>query len=400
MSRRTRGEGSIIRRKDGRLEARVELERDGLGRRRRLSEYVHTEEQAAKALRRLQRERERLSVDSIHLPRTFGATVDMYLEHVRLHREPNTYRIYESVARLHVKPALGQLARTRMTSLTVQRFIDAKLREGSKPNTVRTMWTLISGTLSWAQRHGAEDNVASSRIVEVPPSESAPENILELEEARRFLEAIREDRLWALFLTAVVLGQREGTLLGLSWEDIDEGSGRIRLPRRLVRVNGGWQLRSVTRSRTKKAPRSLPLPEPVAEALREHRARQAAARGQAGPEWCVMEHEGREIELVFTTPLGRPLWACTVLYRFRACLKRAGLDSRRFHDLRHSAASIMLALGIPLEVVSEVLAHAGIQITADQYGHLRDSVLREKLAVLDAAWGRKESARLGCQLGV
>ena len=391
MTRRKRGEGSITRRADGRYMVRVPLDRDALGKRQRLTDYADTDQEALRVLARLQRERYRREVDAVSLPKLFGPTVDMFLEHVKLHREPNTYRIYESVARLHVKPALGHHARARMTSLMVQQVIDAKLKAGYKPNTVRSMWTLVTAVLSWAQRHGGEGNVASSRVVEVPAPESATENIMDLAEARGFLAAIEGDRLYALFLAAVALGQREGSLLGLTWPDIAEDYGRIRLPRRLVRVEGAWQLRPTTRSRTKKSPRSLPLPVPVAEALREHRVRQAIEREQAGPDWSRMEHNGREVELVFTMPHGQPMWASTVAYRFERCLEKAGLRRRRFHDLRHSAASIMLALRIPLEVVSEVLAHAGIQITADLYNHLKDDGLREQLAILDAAWGKKEA---------
>jgi integrase len=188
-----------------------------------------------------------------------------------------------------------------------------------------------------------------------------------------------------LYLTAVVLGQRQSSLLGLRWQDVDEANGRLRLPMRLIRFEGAWQLRP-SRTRTKKTARSLPLPAPVAAALREHRARQQREREAAGSEWSVMEHDGREVGLVFTSPIGRPLHGRDVTERFQKRLEEAGLDRLRFHDLRHSAASVMIALKIPLKVVSEVLAHSGIQITADLYGHLEDDVLRQQLAILDAAW--------------
>jgi integrase len=160
---------------------------------------------------------------------------------------------------------------------------------------------------------------------------------------------------------------------------------------KLVRAGGAWQLRPVRRSRPKKAPRTLPLPAPVAAALRGHLTRRQAEREAAGSAWTVMEHDGHEVGLVFTNPIGRPLHGQYVTVRFQRLLKEAGLDRRRFHDLRHSAASVMLALKIPLKVVSEVLAHSGIQITADLYGHLQDDGLRDQLAVLDAAWGDDEA---------
>lgn len=388
--RRLPGEGSITKRADGRFMVRVDLGRDALGKRQRAYGYANTEDEAVRLLKRMQRKgaRQRRVGPADKLPRTFGAWLDMWLEMVKTSREPLTYVRYESVVRNHVKPGLGHIPLEEMGPLAVQRFLDAKLRK-LKPNTVRTLWTVITAALTRAEQLGGPVNVASSRIVDIPPPDYAPENILTLDEAHAFLASIRQDRLYALYLAAVVLGQRESSLLGLRWSDIAEDYSHVRLPMRLIRYESAWQLRPVARSRTKKAPRSLPLPAPVAEALREHRARQQRERELAGTQWTWMEHGGRPVELVFTMQTGRPVHGRGLAERFQHHLERAGLDKRRFHDLRHSAASVMLALGIPLEVVSEVLAHAGIQITSDLYNHLKDDVLREKLAVLDAAWGER-----------
>lgn len=388
MTRRQPGEGSITKRADGRYQVRVDLGKDELGKRRREYGYTDTPDEAVKLLKRMTsaRDRKRRVARQSILPRRYGDWLDMWLEMVKTSREPLTYVRYESIVRNHVKPALGHLALQDVGPLAIQHFLDAK-RRTLRPNTVRALWTVITASLTRAERLGGPTNVATSRVVEIPPPDYAPENILTLDEARAFLASIRTDRLYALYLSAVVLGQRESSLLGLRWPDITEDYSRIRLPMRLIRYEQAWQLRAVARSRTKKAPRSLPLPIPVAEALREHRVRQEREREMAGPDWVAMEHAGRPVELVFTSPLGAPVHGRGMARRFQRHLERAGLDKRRFHDLRHSAASVMLALKIPLETVSEVLAHAGIQITSDLYGHLKDEVLREQLAVLDAAWG-------------
>jgi integrase len=388
-ARRKRGEGSITKRDDGRYQVRIDLGRDELGRRRRRYRYADTPDEAVVLLQRMQREKRRLrqATGSGDLPRTFGMWLDTWLEMVKANREPLTYRRYESVVRVHVRPALGRLGWDALTPLAIQRFLDAKRRAGLSANSVRAIWTVVTAALTKAERLGGPANIASSRVIDVPPAESAAENILTLAEARAFLASIRDDRLYALYLMAVVLGQRESSLLGLRWEDITEDYARVRLPMRLIRFEGAWQLRPVRLSRTKRAPKSLPLPAPVAAALREHRERQEREREIAGSDWTVMEHDRRAVELVFTTPLGAPLYGQYVAWRFQQRLAEGGLEKRRFHDLRHSAASVMLALKIPLKVVSEVLAHAGIQITSDLYGHLEDDFLREQLAILDAAWG-------------
>jgi len=394
VRRRARGEGSITRRSDGRFQVRIDLGRDPLGKRQRKYEYADTEAGAAKVLRRLQRQKEqgRLTASGVAAPRTLDEWLDQWLETVKASREPLTYQRYESLVRLHIKPVLGRRRLSQLDPLEIQRFLDAMQRSFSV-NMVRSIWIALSSALGRANRLGLiHRNPASSELIEMPAAEAAPENILTLAEARAFLAGIRGDRLYALYLTAAVLGQRKSSLLGLRRQDIAEDFTRIRWPMKLVRIDTSWQLRSVRRSRSKKAPRSLPLPAPVAAALREHLARQQAEREAAGPSWSVMESDGRPIELVFTRPNGLPLHGQYVTAHFQRLLKRAGLGERRFHDLRHSAASVMLALKIPLKTVSEVLAHSGIQITADLYGHLEDDGLREQLAVLDAAWGEDEAA--------
>ncbi len=394
MRRRGRGEGSITQRKDGRYQVRVDVGRDELGRRQRRSGYAKTEAEAVKLLRQLQREKEqgRLGARSGAEPRTLGAWLDQWLEHVQQAKEPGTHEKYESIVRLHLRPALGHLRRSQFQPVLVQRMLDAKLREGYSPAYVRLMQSTLSAALKSANKLFGWPNFASLNLIELPPAAPAEENILTLAEGRRFLAGIRGDPLYALYLLSLALGQRQGTMLGLRWPDVAEDYSRIRLPMRLVRVKGAWQLRPHRVSRTKKAPRSLPLPGPVADALRQHRGLQQAQREMAGSAWVVFESGGKEVELVFTTPTGGPLNGSGVTHRFQRALARAGLDRRRFHDLRHSAATIMLVLKVPLKVVSEVLAHAGIQITGDLYGHVQDEHLVEQLRVLDAAWGDQESA--------
>lgn len=389
MTRRKAGEGSITPRKDGRLQVRVDLGRDpATGKRLRVYRYATTPREAVALKAQLLRDRDqgRLTATTRDAPQNLAAWLDIWLESVRVHNEPLTYERYEEIARLHLRPALGHKRLLHLSPLDVQQLIDAK-QATHAPNTVRLISIVLEAALSRAERLGViPRNVASGRIISRPSPVRAPENILTLAEARGFLDGIRGDRLHALYLTAAVLGQRQGSLLGLRRQDIAADFSSARWPQRLIRTKGAWQLRSTESNRTKRAPRSLPLPAPVASALRRHVANIEREREVAGAAWFTLEVGGREVELVFTQPDGRPLYGSWVTEQFQKRLAEAGLERRRFHDLRHSAASIMIALGVPLKVVSEVLAHTGISITADLYGHLEDEVLREQLAVLDTAW--------------
>lgn len=387
--RRGPGEGSITPRKDGRHQVRIDLGRDPVtGRRVRLYRYAPDHRAAVVLLRQLQRDKEqgKLGPGSQDAPQTLNGWLDVWLESVRTNREPLTYERYDSICRTHIRPALGHKRLGQITPLDVQRLLDAK-RAVRATNTVRIISIVLESALSRAERMGlVPRNVASARVIERPSPERAPENILTLEEAKAFLDGIQGDRLHALYLAAAVLGQRQSSLLGLRWQDIEPDFSAARWPLRLIRVRGGWMMRSVERSRSKRAPRSLPLPAPVAAALRARQAGQQLERQVARSQWFVLELGGREVDLVFTQPDGRPLYGSWATEQFQRRLAEAGLARRRFHDLRHSAASIMIALGVPLKVISEVLGHTGIQITSDLYGHLEAGVLRDQLRVLDTAW--------------
>ena len=229
--------------------------------------------------------------------------------------------------------------------------------------------------------------IVVAKVADFPPGERRI-----VTEGRRSIGVFRiGDRFYALYLTAAVLGQRQSSLLGLRWQDVAPDFSEARWPMRLLRTRDGWELRSVERSRSKRAPKRLPLPAPVAAGLRAHQANQQRERELARGNWYSLTVDGKDVDLVFTMRDGRPVYGSWATEQFQRRLAEAGLEKRRFHDLRHSAASIMIALGLPLKVVSEVLGHAGIQITSDVYGHLEDDVLREQLRVLDTAWADRET---------
>ncbi|MCH8995321.1 MAG: site-specific integrase, partial [Chloroflexi bacterium] len=162
------------------------------------------------------------------------------------------------------------------------------------------------------------------------------------------MSAVKGDRLEALFQVGLALGLRLGESLGSTWTDIDLDAGTLSVRQTLQRVRGEWMF---SEPKTAKSRRTIPLPKPVALALREHRGRQLEDRLRAGPAW-----EGEAWgDLVFPDELGRPLSGFHVLRRFRSLLALAGLPPMRYHDLRHGAASLMAAQGVPARVAMELL---------------------------------------------
>ncbi|MBW3625796.1 MAG: site-specific integrase, partial [Armatimonadetes bacterium] len=193
------------------------------------------------------------------------------------------------------------------------------------------------------------------------------------EEASVFLDMAgkEDDRLFALYLMAVTLGMREGELLGLRWSDVDMDAQVIRISQNLQRNpanNGRLELKE---TKTVKSKRSLPLTDDLRDALRRHKARQTQDRLLAGPDKWV------DCGLVFTTRNGTPIRASNLLKGYKRLLVRAGLEERRFHDLRHSTASFLLARGVPMKVISELLGHSDTKVTSEIYSHILPGMTKD-----------------------
>lgn len=174
-----------------------------------------------------------------------------------------------------------------------------------------------------------------------------------------------------LYLLAVTTGMRQGELLGLRWEDVDGD-------RLTVRHTLSRQTRSLGEPKTAEGRRQVPLTDDAVQALRDHRKAQLEQRLRAGRRW-------QDGGYVFTSSTGTALFSRNVTQRFQAALTLAKLPRFRFHDLRHTAATLLLASGVPLHEVSWMLGHSSTAITADVYGHATERSERRVAAAMQAA---------------
>ncbi|HEU5329585.1 MAG TPA: site-specific integrase, partial [Thermomicrobiales bacterium] len=181
--------------------------------------------------------------------------------------------------------------------------------------------------------------------------------------------AVRGDRLEALYTVALALGLRQGEALGLRWQDLDLDQGLLQVRVALQQLPG--RPPQLVEPKTPQSRRTLPLAPLLTAALRAHRARQLAERRAGGAAW----HNAWE--LVFTRPDGRPLSQFTVLQQFHRHLARAGLPALRFHDLRHSCASLLVAQGVHPRVIMELLGHSTITVTMNTYSHVLPQAQRD-----------------------
>ena len=188
------------------------------------------------------------------------------------------------------------------------------------------------------------------------------------------IEGTRDDRLHALWVLAATTGMREAEMLALTWDDIDEAHVTIR--HTLHRIDGEWKLRQ---PKTEKSRRTIPLPPVTVAALREHRVRQMEEQAAAG----ALGRSG----LVFTTPRGQPIHGSNLSKELHAVLKRLKLPKVNPHDLRHSAATVLYAAGVPLGVISRMLGHSTIRLTADLYTHRVEDLEKDAADKMQGAVG-------------
>ena len=356
--KRGNGEGSITKRDDGRWMARYTV-RTIKGPQRR-TVYGRTRAEASAKLAKAMADRDGgLIFDAGSL--TVGDYLDRWLSNsVKDTVRERTYERYEEILRLHVKPALGRLKLKALTPAHVQDFYRDRLDNGFSPATVQKIHVILHKALSQAVSWSLVPRNAGEavRAPRPAPKEMRP---LSPDEARRLLETAGGDRLEALYVLAIHTGMRQGELLGLKWENVDLAANAIRVRHTLLRTKGRVILGE---PKTKKSRRTVHLTGAASRALEEHLERQLK----------VMERLGdlyRDQGLVFTTEVGTPINPSNLRKRsFAPLLQKAGLPRLRFHDLRHTCATLLLSKNIHPKYVQELLGHAIVSITLDTYSHV------------------------------
>jgi integrase len=277
--------------------------------------------------------------------------------------------------RLHICPVLGNLKLKDLTPTHVRGLCREKLDAGLSPRTVQ----YVHVTLHKALKQAVMDGLIPRNVTEaVKPPQVRREEMRPLapEQVKVLLHATREDRLQALYVLAVTTGLRQGELLGLKWEDVDLEAGTLQVRRTLATGKGGPQL---TAPKTKGSRRTVRLIQNAVNALRSHLKRQLGEIDRAGSLW-------RENGLIFASETGDPLDRRYVTtHRFKPLLKRAGLPQIRFHDLRHTCATVLLGSNVNPKIVSEMLGHASIAITLDTYSHVLPNMQSEAAKAMEDA---------------
>jgi integrase len=308
-----------------------------------------------------------------------GEYLDRWLSHsVRGRVRQKTYERYESIVRVHLAPALGRIRLKALTPDHVRGLYREKLDGGLAPRTVLHIHRALSKALKQATDDGL---IPRNAATSVKPPQPRREEIqpLSRDQVRTFLDTVKGDRMEALYVLAITAGLRQGELLALRWADVDlEGDHpTLQVRRSLSETRGRRSFESPKSGRG----RHLRLSRRAVSALRVHRRRQLEERMRKAGLW---EEHG----LIFPSEVGTPMSGRNLYRAFKIRVKRAALPQKlRFHDLRHTCATLLLKQGVNPKFVQELLGHADISLTLNTYSRVLPDMGDAAAGGMDAALG-------------
>lgn len=362
MSKRGNGEGSIRLRDDGRWQASA-LIAGADGNRKRHYVYGPTRGDVQGKLDDI-RQRVRGGQPAVDVGVTLAAYLERWLVDGLAEHKATTRENYTTMVRKHISPAIGSVRLDRLTPLDVQSLINAK-RVTHSASTVRLIFSVLHRSLEQAVEWELLARNPAAKVKR-PRAGEPHDRFLSPEEAAQLLAAARGTRLYALVAVALAIGLRRGEALALRWSDVDLDIGSVTVRRTLSRVASSLVFTTPKSGKS----RTVPLPGPSVRILREHRQALIAERLALGAAWTDMD-------LVFPSRLGTPAEPRNVLREFHALIGRAGLPAARFHTLRHSCGALLVAQGVHLQVIAQILGHSDIRVTSAVYAHVGEQLQRD-----------------------
>lgn len=366
--RRGNNEGSIYQRPNGRWCAQVSI--GG----RRLTHYAATQRECREWLKEtIAQVDDGLTLAGARA--TLASYFAHWLETASQALRPNTINQYTLLARKYILPRLGAVRLKDLSPTHFQQLYTDLLTAGTGVRTVQLVHAVSHRALGQAVKlRLLSRNPVDA--VDAPRKPRAEMRVLTLQQTQALLAAAEGDRLQALFHLAIHTGLRRGELVALRWSDLDWATGGLEIRRQLQRVKGAGLV--FVEPKTSASRRRVVLGASVLAQLRAHRKRQLEERLFAGDGW-------HEQDLAFTSTIGTPIEPHEVNRRFDALLLKAGLPHVRLHDLRHTAATLMLQQGTHPKIVQERLGHSKISMTLDTYSHVLPGMQEDAAERLDAA---------------
>ena len=378
--KRKSGTGTIRQRKDGRWEGRAVVGYDDKGLPKTKNVLAKTKRECQEKLTRLMEEVGSTKSEKICVDMPFGEWMDFwYQTYIKPGLRPNTQTNYENIIYHHIIPYLGKILLCQLTQKDLQQFY-AHLKKGGRLVRTEQHGKGLSDRMvrmTHAKCRAALDQAVQENLIrtnpavgcKIPPKRGREMQVLSRQELQRFLIQAKADGYFELFLLDLSTGLRRGELLALQWSDLDLDAGTLSVTKQVYETNGEIHM-SVPK--TKASIRKLVLPPAVVEVFREYRK-------TAKSRW------------LFPSPVREdmPLTPGSMLRRLHILLERAGCKQIRFHDLRHTFATMALENGMDIKTLSAMLGHVSAATTLDIYTHITGDMLSEAAAKIDRGLGNE-----------
>lgn len=366
--------GQINKRSENTWLVRIFLGRDANGKRRYFNKTIHgTKKDAQKYLTAKMREKD-LGVFIEPASMSLNEYLDKWLaESAKPRLREATFDSYQFHLKRYVREKLGNRKLSDIKPFDIQKLYNQLTENGYSPRTVRYVHAILSSAFSQSVKW--QMLIANPcNIVDLPRQQKTEMKAFSPEQAKRFLEAAKDDKHGLIFAFALASGMRPEEYLALQWKDIDFEKHTATVQRTLIwRKGGGWYF---SEPKTAKSRRTLPMPESLFLKLKTYKIRQAEAMLKLGQSY-------ERNNFVFATDEGKPIRYGNLTKRhFHRILEQADLKGFRLYDLRHSTATLLLSEGINPKIVSERLGHASIVLTLDTYSHVLPDMQKEATSKL------------------
>ena len=367
--RRANGEGNIRKRKDGRWEGRYTAGRDPeTGKAIYKNVLGKSQAEVKEKLKQALETAKKLDFTKAG-QYNVGQWLELWLEdYAKLKVRPSTYQTYQGFIKHHVTPNIGSIPLLKLTTMDLQKMYKKLLESGrvdrteakDKPKglstkTVRNIHQMVSSALRFAMEQKLIPENPATRCA-LPKVERKEMKTLPVEQLNAFFDEAKRTGVFELYYIDLLTGLRRGELLGLKWDDIDFKNGILHVRRQVMRQEGKMVEAPL---KTKNSYRSIAIPADAVEVLKMQR-----------------DKIGSGSEYVFPSPTGGPMSSDSVLHMLQRVLKRAGLERIRFHDLRHTFATLALQNGVDVKTVSGMLGHYSAGFTLDTYAHVTTAAQR------------------------
>lgn len=362
MSRRANGEGSIYQRADGRW---VGSYYDDNGNRR----YVY----GPKKIDVSKKLKQKKSAGTIkHDAYLLEEWVKIFLETYKKNEiKITTYNSYCMFFRVHIKDsAVGKKKLDKIKTDDLQQFYNSKIDEGYNSKTVNHIHVILNMALEKAYMlRMIPEN--PNKFTTIPKRTKYEAKVLSMEAVEKLVREAKGDELYPIVITTAYTGMRKGEIMALKWENVDFDERKIYIKNSLCRVESeqldekGHRVThyEIMEPKTKKSIRTIPMMNQVYDALREQQQRQAQDKDRVGDKYL-------DQGFVFADPIGQHLGQRDFNKKYNAFLEKYGVDKIRFHDLRHTFATLLVESDISLKLVQELLGHSNIATSMDIYTHV------------------------------